>query len=256
MDNNKLSSRAITPQDEALWKDQYDNRQVNLDEEFEALSNKVAVARQNQQDLQASKNKKSLWEAGDLQEFNRRMAAAKSLEPLAVGRPAALGPDIIRRPAILNPKISGFDPPVLSDWKAFAIDACANPDAPAWVNMHSPEYNEAFRHVDEMRAASLSAGLGACPRQLFNRLIELFHARQYGNIDRNWLRDAVNSYSRGSNGYAPPTHKSNGGEGRSSGGVSPPPPAVEHDPRREAFRELEAEEEIARRKRWGLRPVR
>lgn len=245
LSQGQISSRTIDPGQESLWEAYYRDQQLNLEEEYEKLQARAAVSRQAQEAIQRVQTPKSLWNSTDLKEFGRELGELKKL---------SFGPDIVAVRVVAT--TSGFNPPVLPNLKDFAVAACRNPDTAEFVNLASPDYDFKFLAADDRVAASLAAGMGDCPNRLFHRLIQLIRNREYGAIDRNWLRSTVAAYSPASGG-TPGNSAPSGGSGRREPPPnSTPPPATVHDPRGEALSQLEQEEEMARRKRWGLRPVR
>lgn len=128
----------------------------------------------------------------------QRAPPAPQAAPLAPPSPQAAVPSI--------PFSSVF--PGLRD---LAASACRSPGS-AVVDRHliHPSHQFSFAQDWEDRsAASLSSGLGDCPRRLFYKLIETIRAGQGEAITELWVRDWAAVYSRSQDtpsfDYSPPT---------------------------------------------------
>lgn len=84
---------------------------------------------------------------------------------------------------------------ILPKLKNLAITACRAPDQAYMDSYLYRAYDYSYREYDDNLASSLSSGLDACPKQLFDRLIATHRAHEYGRIDTRWIREMVSLYS-------------------------------------------------------------
>lgn len=135
-------------------------------------------------------------------------------------RPIPPGPQ--RAPTIREPVDAGATVPFNSVFpllKDLAMTACASP---AQVSVDAGQLRRSARVsfsriADDAIAASLSTGLGYCPRQLFYTLIETLRAGQGSIITDQWVRSLAAVYSTPP--YVPP---SSGGRCEEYGNVHCP----------------------------------
>lgn len=178
-------------------------------------------------------------------------------------------------PALAAPppaaRVTSAPPPPLSSvfagLREFSITACR---APEQLNQTLYIYNVfdlSQRSQDDDQIRNISAGLDECPRRLFNKIIDWARFNNgFMIVDDKWTRNEIGSYSRAptySDGHTAPPRggRENGGtgSGRTGGDETggTPPPARNHDPEREALRQLKAlADDNAMRQRWNLPPRR
>lgn len=249
LNRGQATSRAITPTQEALWKAQYENVQINLEDELAKLQAMVTASRAQQMETQrlADPVKKNWWENGDPEKFRRGLAKLKELPSTTLNTGYIPPPPL----SMAFPKLS-----------AFAVAACRAPDQVEIDLFLTPYYDTSYRGYDDGLAGRFAEGMDSCSRQLFFQVIELLRAYDWRQADRQWVINAVAYYKRPAPhnpaaGYAPPSNGERRGEprsvDRSADDPSTPPPAVKHDPEGVALEQLR---EMEMRKRWKLRPVR
>lgn len=199
------------------------------------------IARRDHEEREANANKGRLWENVDLEEFNRRMAELRTRFPAAVAARAATPTPLSH----IFPKL-----------KEFSESACRAPERLPNHLIFFNSYDLSYRDYDDEQARLLSSRMSSCPQQLFNTIIANIRSnRGLLEVDGVWARATVAGYLRAPANTTGDALPSSGGREPSSTEATPPPPVV-HDPGGEALDQLILEEEIARRKRWGLRPVR
>jgi len=96
---------------------------------------------------------------------------------------------------------------VLPRLREFAITACRAPEQVAVEGYLYAGYDISYREFDDLLARDLTAGLGECPRQLFNQVIATIRTGDFMRIDSEWIRNQVAAYSRSSDaspGYSAP----------------------------------------------------
>lgn len=158
-------------------------------------------------------------------DLGRGVSSEKIRAKATPSKPAdtrAIPPGPQGAPTIREPVDAGATVPfnsVFPRLKDLAVTACASPaqvsvDA-GMFRRSAPVYYS--RSADDAIAASLSTGLGDCPRQLFYTLIETLRAGQGSIITDQWVRSLAAVYSTPP--YVPP---SSGGRCEEYGNVHCP----------------------------------
>lgn len=209
----------------------------------EQVREQQEIARRDNEEREAQDKKGRLWENVDLDEFKRRMAELKTHLPVAA---------IVRVES--PPPFSS----VFARLKDFAESACRAPEQLPARLIFFKTYDLSYWGYDDEQARLLSSGMGTCPRQLFNNVIARTRTnRGLLDVDGDWTKATVAEYLRAPEENSTGTIAPYTGGGRAVEPTeSTPPPPVVHDAGGEALDQLIIEEEIARRKRWGLRPIR
>ena len=98
-------------------------------------------------------------------------------------------------PVALNPYINfSSNLPTLKNLAANACSSSGRVEVNTYLFNPRNPYHFSKDRDDEI-IAELSANLGDCSRQLFNKFVEMIRAGQGTSVNSQWVRDRVNSYS-------------------------------------------------------------
>lgn len=133
--------------------------------------------------------------------------------PIAAAQPLPPPPEAVQ-PIPNAPPIARAVPStpfwtVFPGLKDLAVTACSSRgQVSVEHDLIQPRYPFLFSPgMDDPIAEKLSAGLGDCPRQVFNKLIDMIRSAQGAVINSQSVRDMADAYSRvpdSSSGYTPP----------------------------------------------------